>query len=215
MPIPFILGALGAVAAAGTVTAGAVGAAASAAGAAGAAGAAAAGAALAYKAKKELENNGATQTTETNDAVPIKDVYTTDEAAKVLGMSKPTVLKKLKEGLISYVSLGGRSGFRIRREALEAYAVENNIVPNWAIENNQLVSAPDASEIEAIIKHREIEKKEAELELEEMELEEDSSTDHKRKIIQMKKAIIRIDKDIQEYKMLLMGMNAIDKSENE
>ena len=86
MPIPFLIGAaisaLGASAAAagtiGTVTA---------------AGAAAAGAAAAYKVKKGLD----VREDLSQESIGVKSVFTTDEAMKVLGMSKPTILKKMKE----------------------------------------------------------------------------------------------------------------------
>lgn len=199
MPIPFIIGALAATAGLTGVTGVA---------------ATAAGAAIAYnKAKKEKEDS--TKPLETNPSIPTKTIYTTDEAMRVLGMSKPTILKKLKDGSIPFEGSGGRGGFRIRAEALEAYAIKNNIVPNWGVDNTQVINAPDSEELEAIIKYREIEKEQLELDLEELELEEDDSKDHKRNIIQIKKKIKSIDKDIQEYKMFLIGMNAMENMKEE
>lgn len=214
MPIPFILGVLAAgigstaaATAAGTVAAAAGVTATTAAGvAAGTIGAATTAAALAHN--KENKNGDPNQ-----PAVPVKEIFTTDEAMKVLGMSKPTILKKMKDGLIPYEGSGGRGGFRIRREALEAYAKKNNIVPNWVVETNQGIDVPDKEELEEIIKYKKLEKDELELELEELELLADDTIEHKRNVIQLKKKIKGIDKDIQETKMFLMGINAMESKE--
>lgn len=200
MPIPFLIGAaisaLGASAAAagtiGTVTA---------------AGAAAAGAAAAYKVKKGLD----VREDLSQESIGVKSVFTTDEAMKVLGMSKPTILKKMKEGAIPYEGSGGRGGFRIRREALEAYAERNNIVPNWGVESLPAASATDKEAIEEVIKLLQIQKEEAELEVEELELDANDSIEHKRLLIQAKKNVVKFDKDIQAYKMLLFAAEAGSK----
>lgn len=200
MPIPFLIGA--AISALGVTTATATGV-----GVATAAGAAAAGAATAYKVKKGLEAKGEI----TNEAIGIKSIFTTDEAMKVLGMSKPTILKKMKEGAIPYEGSGGRGGFRIRREALESYAERNNIVPNWGEESLPTASTTDKEALEEVIKLLQIQKEEAELEVEELELDADDSTEHKRAVIQAKKNVIKFDKDIQAYKMLLLAAEAGSK----
>ena len=195
MPIPFLVGAaisaLGVTSAAATVgTATAVGA-----------------AAAAYKAKKGLEASGELS----NESIGVKSVFTTDEAMKVLGMSKPTILKKMKEGAIPYEGSGGRGGFRIRREALEAYAERNNIVPNWGVESLPSASATDKEALEEVIKLLQIQKEEAELEVEELELDANDSVENKRLIIQAKKNVLKFDKDIQAYKMLLFAAEAGSK----
>ena len=220
MPIPFLVGAalsaLGAsaasVAAAGATAVGA--AAAAGAAAAGttaglaAAGAIAAGTTAAYTVKKGLKTpNGII-----NEINTVKSIFTTDEATKVLGMSKPTILKKMKEGAIPYEGSGGRGGFRIRREALEAFAQKNNIVPNWGVEIPTVQIPSDKDEIEELIKLRQIQKEEAELNLEELKLDTDDSIEHKRDIVLAKKIVNYYEKEIQSYKILLKAAESKEDS---
>ena len=139
----------------------------------------------------------------------LKEVFTTEEAMKVLGMSKPTILKKMKDGLIPYEVSGGRGrgGYHIRREALENYAENNNIVPNWGEEDIPTNGPANKLSVEETIKLKKLQKEEAELELEEIQLEPDDSVDYKRKLIQAKKKIKKLDKDIQALKMILMSLD--------
>ena len=160
-----------------------------------------------YGAKKALEGLDELS----SETIGVKSVYTTDEAMKVLGMSKPTILKKMKEGAIPYEGSGGRGGFRIRREALEAYAGKNNIVPNWGTESLPKTSITDREALEEVIKLLQIQKEEAELEVEELELDANDSIENKRLLIQAKKNVIKFDKDIQAYKMLLLAAGASSK----
>ena len=174
MPIPLFLG--GALAAVlGTTAAGVAGAAA----AAGTAGVAA------YKLAK-----GA------------KEYYSTDEAAKILRISKPTILKKIKEGSIPYEGSIGRNGFRIKSDAINFYASENGIKPNWGAAIVQ-ISSTDKEAIVEMIKLKELEKREAELDVDELELDADSTIENKRKLIQAKKKVASIEKEIQGWKMFL------------
>ena len=134
---------------------------------------------------------------------PVKEFFTTNEAMKVLGMSKPTILKKIKKGLIPYEGSIGRGGFVIHREELKAYAEKNNIVPDWGVDNSQTVSDFDTADLDELIKFSKIEKEKIELELEELELEADDSVEYKRKVIQTKKKIIALDNAIQQYQIIL------------
>ena len=198
MPLPFFIAtaALQALGAAGAAAAGAAGAAT----AAGAVGAAAAGAAGAVTAAGVAATYGIGNNF-------IKDFLTTDEAVLVLGMSKPTLLRKLKEGLIPYDGEGGRGGFRISRQALEEYAKSKNKTLNWeALKNSDKAKTDlnkDKKAVIEMIKLKEIQKEEAELELEELELDANDSIDYKRNLIQAKKNIKALDREIQSWKMLL------------
>lgn len=60
-----------------------------------------------------------------------KSLYTTDEAMLVLGMSKPTILKKMRENKLKYDGNGGRGGYRFKKEYLFEYARNNDIDLNW------------------------------------------------------------------------------------
>ncbi len=140
----------------------------------------------------------------------LKDLYTTEEAMQVLGMSKPTILKKMKEGLIPYEVSGGRGrgSYHIRREVLENYAIRNNIVPNWGNENVIATRPDNKVTVEETIKLKKIQKEEAELELEELELEPVDTIEYKRELIQAKKKIKILDKDIQALRMILISLDS-------
>ena len=60
-----------------------------------------------------------------------KSLYTTDEAMLVLGMSKPTILKKMREKKLKFDGNGGRGGYRFKKEYLFEYARNNDIDLNW------------------------------------------------------------------------------------
>ena len=47
-----------------------------------------------------------------------KDAYTTDEAMVIVGISKPTILKYMKNGELAYFGKGGRSGYFIKHNDL-------------------------------------------------------------------------------------------------
>lgn len=184
MPIPLFLG---------SALVAALGTAAGAAGVAGAAAAAGAAGVAAYKIAKGE-----------------KEYYSTDEAAKILGISKPTILKKLKEGAIPYEGSIGRNGFRIKGDAINFYAAQNDIEPNWEAATAQ-ISNNDKEAIEDMIKLKELEKAEAELDVDELELDADGTTENRRKLIQAKKKVASIDKEIQGWKMFLSSIEAAIK----
>lgn len=80
---------------------------------------------------------GAIVSPEVADAVAgLKDFYTTDETVRILGISKPTLFKKIREKKIEPYGDrepgGGRIGYRFKREEIEKYAAKNNIEPNWS-----------------------------------------------------------------------------------
>lgn len=140
-----------------------------------------------------------------------KELFTIEETMKILGMSKPTILKKIKEGQITPEELGVRGRgrrFHIRREEIESYALKNNIVPNWGKEDISTNGPTSKVRIEETIKLKELQKEEAELDLEELELEPDDTVDYKRKLIQAKKKVKNIDKDIQALKIILMSLDS-------
>lgn len=157
--------------------------------------------------------------------VNVKEYFTTDEAMKVLGMSKPTILKKMKEKQIVYTGSGGRGGFRISREELKNYAEKNNIVPQWGewgVENRSAVHVPDKAEIEALIKlgeetikYLETVKEEAKLELQELELVPEDSVEYKRNVIKKKKIILSIEKKIRVSQIRLQALNAMTGLNND
>ncbi len=139
-----------------------------------------------------------------------KELFTTEEAMTVLGMSKPTILKKMKEGLIPYEVAGGRGrgSFHIRREELEKYAANNNIVPDWGCDAIPPTRTDNKASVEETIKLKELQREEAELDLEELELEPENTIDYKRKLIQAKKKVKKLDKDIQALKIILMSLDS-------
>ena len=142
-----------------------------------------------------------------------KELFTTEEAMTVLGMSKPTILKKMKEGLIPYEVAGGRGrgSFHIRREELEKYAANNNIVPDWGCDATPPTRTDNKASVEETIKLKELQREEAELDLEELELQPEDTIDYKRKLIQAKKKVASIEKEIQGWKIFLSYIE--DKSE--
>lgn len=167
--------------------------------------AAAAGAAAGAAATGSAATAGAIAAAYGINANIVKDFVTTDEAVILLGMSKPTLLKKIKEGLIPYDGAGGRGGFRISRQALEEYAKSINTTLNWEAlkKSSKPKNDTDKKAVKEMIKLKELQKEEAELELEELELDATDTIEYKRSLIQAKKKIKALDTEIQAWNMIL------------
>lgn len=58
--------------------------------------------------------------------------YTTNDVCKILHMSKPTILKYMKEGLLPRNGPGGRGSFRFTKEEINKFALSRDIVPDYA-----------------------------------------------------------------------------------
>ncbi len=71
-----------------------------------------------------------------NSITGLKDVYTTDEVVRILGISKPTLFKKVKEDKIrpygNREAGSGRIGYRFKREEIEKFGKIYNIEPDWS-----------------------------------------------------------------------------------
>lgn len=50
-----------------------------------------------------------------------KEIYSTDEAMVIAGISKPTILKYMKNGCLKYFGKGGRSGYFIKHSDLMSF----------------------------------------------------------------------------------------------
>ena len=61
------------------------------------------------------------------------NTYSTDEVCEILGRSKPTVLKYIKEGTLPCATTKkvGRGGFRFTKEDIEKCAERLVIIPNY------------------------------------------------------------------------------------
>ncbi len=163
----------------------------------------------------------------------VKDTLTTDEAMAVLGMSKPTILKKMKEEkALPYSGPGGRLGYRIRKEDIAEYAKKNNITPKWnkvidtvATQDTSLPSAIQFQDLEAfdkmfeqdptllddVIELTKTYQNQAKLELEKLKLEEpdaQNTKEYKMKIILANMKINDYELKIQQYNLLKRSLNA-------
>ena len=58
--------------------------------------------------------------------------YTTNDVCKILHMSKPTILRYMKEGLLPRNGPGGRGGVRFTQEEIKRVGLSRNIVPDYA-----------------------------------------------------------------------------------
>lgn len=181
--------------------------------------AAAASAAMASVA--ELIGAGAASALEMYKTLINKEYFTTEEAMVLLQMSKPTILRKFKEwendpdskeGIAYEKGLGGRSGFRVKREDIDNYAVTHGITLNWDnlvevyLEEKQRDEAartgiPEEKQIQQKIEMNKILIKRNELEIEGLELDLEDEKDPakkkelRRKIIEVKKHINNIEGD--------------------
>ena len=155
-----------------------------------------------------------------------KTTFNTVEAMQILGLSKNTILKKLKTGELHYEGNGGKGGYRISQKDIENYARLHKIKPNWdnfkrteltAEEFEKQVKAVEAVEsnpvlLESMIKILEAEKRRLELglELKKLDLEEGnvmSLRDFRKKFIVAEQLINEYDKMINSYKLRLHSLD--------
>lgn len=78
------------------------------------------------------------------DIVPVADVLTTSEAADLLGVSRPTLVKMLNDGLIAYERPGVHR--RVSRAALDAYIASRPGRRAAALEELADTFAPDIAD---------------------------------------------------------------------
>lgn len=164
----------------------------------------------------------------------VKDTLTTDEAMMVLGMSKPTILKKMKyEKVLPYSGQGGRHGYRIRKEDIAEYAKKNNITPQWAkvIDNTPIQDTSSASTIQIqkeyasflekikqdpallddLIELTKTYQNQAKLKLEKLKLEEpeaQNSKEYKMKVILANMKINDYEAEILQYNLLKRSLSS-------
>ena len=157
-----------------------------------------------------------------------KDILTTDEAMAVLGMSKPTILKKMKyEKTLPYTGEGGRHGYRLNKKDVAEYAKRNHIKAKWKkvvekeVEQPQHLATNTAIQsdfktvlekiaknpaiLDSLIKLVKTQQKQAELKLQELELEDDSvknTKEYKLKILKIKMEINKLDETLLQYDIL-------------
>lgn len=164
----------------------------------------------------------------------VKDTLTTDEAMAVLGMSKPTILKKMKEEkVLPYSGPGGRLGYRIRKEDIAEYAKKNNITPKWnkVIDNdssqntastsavqiqndyasflNKIKQNPDL--LDDLIELTKTYQNQAKLKLEKLKLEESNfqnTKEYKMKVILANMEINNYESEILQYNLLKRSLDA-------
>ena len=71
-----------------------------------------------------------------NSITGLKEVYTTDEVVRILGISKPTLFKRIREDKIKPYgdreAGSGRIGYRFKREEIEKFGKTYNIEPDWS-----------------------------------------------------------------------------------
>lgn len=158
----------------------------------------------------------------------VKDTLSTDEAMVVLGMSKPTILKKMKyEKTLPYSGPGGRIGYRLRKEDVAEYAKKNHITPRWdkileqAHEPQQFLSEVTLSQedynsllnqisknpaiLDSLIELIKTKQKQVQLKLQELKLEDDAilnTKEHKIKVIQLELEISKYDEQLLQYSIL-------------
>lgn len=163
-----------------------------------------------------------------------KDTLTTDEAMAVLGMSKPTILKKMKEEkVLPYSGPGGRLGYHIRKEDIAEYAKKNNITPKWnkVIDNdssqdtsstsvvqiqNDYVSflkkiKQDPSLLDDLIELTKTYQNQAKLKLERLKLEESNlqnTKEYKMKVILANMEINNYEAEILQYNLLKRSLSS-------
>lgn len=158
----------------------------------------------------------------------VKDTLSTDEAMVVLGMSKPTILKKMKyEKTLPYSGPGGRIGYRLRKEDVAEYAKNNHITPRWDKILDQSREQPQFSPeislnptdyesflnqitkkpaiLDSLIELTKTKQKQAQLKLQELKLEDDAilnTKEHKIKVIQMELEISKYEEQLLQYNIL-------------
>ena len=154
-----------------------------------------------------------------------KTTFNTVEVMQILGLSKPTVLKKLKNKELNYKGNGGKGGYEISQKDIEEYARKHKIEPNWSnfirkeptkeelekeinawadIENN-----PDM--LESLIKIIEADKKELELYLKILDLDDDvekATRAHQKEYIETEQKINNLERIINLYKIHLLKLKA-------
>ena len=141
----------------------------------------------------------------------IKPYYTTEETMLILGMSRTTILKKMKEKKLKYEGKGGRGGYRFKKEDIIKYAQNNNITPNWEALNTSLADSDFNSQDVVRIKHDaeyleiQIERCKIELRLLRMNASDDKKVieENKRKELLIKLKLADIMESIVKYKAVL------------
>lgn len=141
----------------------------------------------------------------------IKPYYTTEETMLILGMSRTTILKKMKEKKLKYEGKGGRGGYRFKKEDIIEYAQNNNIKPEWEALNTSLADSDFNSQDVARIRHDaeyikiQIERCKIELRLLRLNASDDKKVieENKRKELQIKLKLTDIMESIVKYKAVL------------
>lgn len=154
-----------------------------------------------------------------------KRVFNTVEAMKILGLSKPTVLKKLKDKELHYEGNGGKGGYNISQKDIEDYAKKHKITPNWddfiitdltdeeiELQYQALCDVEnDPDMLEALLKIIEANQKDLVLQLKMMDLKDSSvkaTHEYMQKCIEIEQMINEYDKIINVYKIRLIKLNA-------
>ena len=154
-----------------------------------------------------------------------KTSFNTVEAMQILGLSKPTILKKLKNKELNFEGSGGKGGYKISKKDIEKYARLHKIEPDWS---NFIRKEPTKEELEiqtkaladvennpemlaAMIKIIEADKKELELMLKILNLDDDSvksKREHQMECIETEQMINEYDRIINAYKIRLIKLKA-------
>ena len=144
---------------------------------------------------------------------------------QILGLSKPTVLKKLKNKELNFVGSGGKGGYKISKKDIEEYARLHKIEPDWSnfvrseltkeeleIQTKALAEVENNPHmLEALIKIIEADKKELELKLKRMDLDDEAlktKRDHQLECIETEQLINEYDRVINAYKIRLIILKA-------
>ncbi len=158
-----------------------------------------------------------------------KRVFNTVEAMKILGLSKPTILKKLKDKELHYEGNGGKGGYNISQKDIESYAKKHKITPNWddfiipdlteeeiELQHQAVYDVEnDPDMLDALIKIIEADQKGLVLELKMLDLKESSvkaTQEFKQKCIEIEQMINEYDKIINVYRIRLIKLKYGDRN---
>ena len=75
------------------------------------------------------------------EAIKDDHLYKTDEALKIVNVSKPTILRHMKNGKLPFTGDGGRGGFRILGSDLKNYAKKYGYRNGYNVENEAAIEA--------------------------------------------------------------------------
>jgi len=108
--------------------------------------------------------------------------YKTNEALKLLGISKPTILRYMKKGELPYTGHGGRGGYFIKAADLKLFAKTRGIDLDGLLDDDAVVSKNEKDVLALELEENHILQEKAKYKIELFALKEDKENELKARI---------------------------------